>query len=367
MRKLWYIALIGLFACKQFEPTETPSGNEPIFSISGSIDGQTVLLEANGDDYIAGAFNEIDTLDVNIHNGFLTDATCTECDPTIELQLRGLENINGPEAVLNQASLLIRNLVNVDSILQYTVRLNALPIANATAINWEVNGNQFNTDSVSITVDANAQTKIPFSYTVTYASGCIETEFDTIYLPNNRCDGIISAVDDTLNRVIYSVQGMYGTSYGYEWTFKDGSKALTHSVQYFYNNPSYWQELAMLTIRNEFGVAHKYFHHALDSAACAANTEYDITESYAYFAINEQPDYGQVALIYRTNGIEYSSEIVEQPNWAGLDVKYYETYTEPSEPEAEYIKASLVFNGVVANGNEVLEIRNLEMVLPFKI
>jgi hypothetical protein len=327
------MVLLWLVGCKPYTPEPLPSESEPVFLMSGSIDGVNLDLAADGTALEANTNANTDSLNVLVHNGFLhTNQDLSE--PILSVEFRSIESNMSIESVLNQPQIPVRYVHSIDSVEYFDISLSADFIRTPQLINWTILGNSYsgNTVSLEIIKDENI-TKIPVSLSVDFTSGCSRTINDTIYLPHHGCDAQISALVIDSTTFEFTANAIGGTGYTYDWTFSNGLKASVKSARVFYGSNFPDKEELTLKISNENGNATKRFAYDLSGAAsCDANVNYAITSFSKAVAGGASQDFGEVVINYFENGVRFSSENVTQPANGTFEVLDYEEYVDEFSP-----------------------------------
>lgn len=364
------IAIIWFSSCKKFVPEIAETDETPVFTSVGKIDQQDVSFAADGKSFDAFAESDADSLGVLVHKSGLREANCTSCEDRIWVEVRSISMQNTDVvSALSQSQIAIRFVNKLDSILNYHIQLNPDFIGTPTQVSWSVASGNFTGIAPDFTVVASEfGTKLPINFNIDFSGGCQISGVDTIYLPSHLCDAqITSAMIDALT-FEYTANGQFGAGYAYEWQFSNGATASAKNVKIYYPTPIIDKENAVLKLTNEHNSVTKRYARALTpNASCDMNLNYQVDEVYSYLLAGANVDFGQMVLRYQINGKVYSSESIEQPSGASFVVESIEDFTDPTVTERFFVKVSMNFNGLLSNGSETIEVKNLKLVLPFEI
>lgn len=364
------VVLLWLAGCKPYSPEPLPTESEPVFLASGSIDGVNLDLAADGNSLEANTTTKTDSLNVLVHNGFLHTNQNT-AQPKLSVEFRSVsENDLNIESVLNQNNVPVRYVASIDSVAYYNVSLSADFIDNPQSVAWTILGESYTSNTVQFEVLKEANnTKIPVSITAQFTSGCTRTINDTVYLPNHGCDASINAMFIDSTTVEYTANTSGPTGFEYEWTFaSNGLKAIVKSAHVFYGANMPDKEELILKISNENGSATKRFAYDLTGAAsCDANMSYDVSSLIKGVAGSATADFGEVVINYFEDGIRYSSENITQPETGKFEIVDYEEYVDEFSPEKSYVKVTMLFSGLLSDGNKTISVNELSITLPYEI
>ncbi len=371
-KKLAYLFLLLIIAmgCKEFGPTELDPVNEPQFWVKGSIDGASLNLIADGSYRAQSGFSK-DSLDVTFYEAELIPEGCASCEERFLLRWRS-HSLTDPSLdelmATNQPEFRFQN--TDDSITIYNIELNAEKYGLNGVVTWDVLGETYTGDQVTIRLPEDEMvTKIPVSITANF-DGCQVSNIDTIYLPNHGCDCDIAASIVAPAQTRFTAITSGSTSFGYSWGFKDSTvSASSEIVDYYYSAfPADGFERAELTVTSNSCNATRSKFVPVDSSAtgCAVNFDYSISEEIQLVPAVVETDLTEIEIEYTNGeGDVYYTYWIAQPDAINFRLLGHEDYSDPNfQASSRSKKITASFNCTLTNGDDVIQLRDGELVLP---
>lgn len=362
------IFLLGFQSCQRYDAPEFPIGNNPVFKVDGTLNGQRFVISADGE-HIATSTYAIDSLGVTYYEGAL--ANCQNCAPVFAVRWRST-NIETPSIASTMQNLnpAYRYGLNSDTNKFYDITLTAKPIATPINLIWNVNGEIYSGQSVAISIDAQSGiTKMPVTLITEYANGCVSNITDTVFLPNHGCDCKIHVRMLDSTRYEFKANTLDASGTKYFWSFENGVTASSETVLHPFAHPpaDAVESVFLSTQSGDCQASSRYdlFFPEADTG-CAINFEYSISERHELNPGVLGVDLGEIEIEFLSDdGTTYYTMWAKQDVESFFEVEDVEPYFDRfTNSNLRSMKVNARFNCILSNGNENIRIQNGVLTLP---
>lgn len=356
-----YILLCGLVliftACKK-EPLPEPSEEEsPVFSFTGTVDGNAVTLEGGTTNYYLFATTDQDLNGLKSFTANFAQPMCTDCPNSLKIIF--LDYALSTPAATDPDSSLYAGLYNYASTSgqasRYSVAFTKISLGPAiSGISWD-----FGDGKTSPALNPVHTFTRPGSYNVCmnadFTGGCSSSLCNMIKLGNmeNICEANIVTGISAGTSVDFSGSAFLGEApYTYQWDFGDGQSSSQQNVTHNYAAEGVYQ--ASLTITDNLGMT--AMHH--ENVRTQNSNECAVRYSYVINPVSNPDNFGNVIVEWRdANGTVYTSKNDAQPQKSYFRINSIDEY-EINENNQPTKKLAVSFSCMLYNGTDAIEIEN---------
>ncbi len=366
---------ICLTSCKKNAlPKDEDLTQNPEFYFKCVVNGIAINLQAGVNNYYMFSSHKYDSL-TNIYGyrGDLKQKDCaSNCFYGISIQINDCKS-SAPNAPMNpDSALYVGSYQFNDGVLAplyYTANLySSYNNISASKFNW-ITSDAITTQTlqqVSKTYKANTTQNITLNINDT-SINCSTSHNNSFKIGNPLQANIYAVRDQPLNALKYTFgcNITSGTSsntfYSYQWDFGDGSPIsyLTNPSHAFNSQNYYRTKLTLVTSDGSVTNTCTTYYQVACFTPTVCNANYN-----AFFTGIPNPNgYSAIKInIIDSQGVEYSSASINQPNDNNFEIISVENY-KPNEQGNLTKKLKIKFNAKLINGNNTLTINNGEAVI----
>lgn len=365
-----YLFLLPLIAgCKKFELPPPEGSGTAVFYTKGTLNGEPFNLSADGMNFTATSSWEKDSLSVHSYLGQLAEPSCPDetCGPRFKLRIRG-----GADMSTGTSPGFYNYRFYKSGGLGYRVYVLPELTGNHLFSDWiflaDTFKNIYNTpDSVvSFEILSGFSNEYPIELRSNFAEG-YSSIMNYIYLPPHGCSAEINTSQPEPGHFILEAVAEGQHAYNYHWQFESGASASSREVDYMFPvPPADGVEEVLLTIEGGGCTARKGFNLAVEVSAPSANFDYYVEAIPVPDSLKAGEDLQTIEIIYTDEyGTVYTSHGIKQPDWASFEIISSENYYDPIiAKDKKSRKITALFEVLLYNESDTIEVRNAELALP---
>jgi len=336
--------IVLLSACERKE-LPVPSADTPLFSVSGTVGGESIELAAGQNDMYL--FTRYDQDENNVYSfvGELKDANCPNlCGPALGISIRDNQvsqeaGLSAVEQSLQTKQYAFRASTDLDQP-EYVVQFTAEPFGQGavSVYEWEFgDGSTSNERNPEHRYPADGLDNYEVRFSVLYLNTCKSEVRNVVYMPSYGCRTYFYEEEPLL----YVAAPAGGKEFSADWASKffgypGQGKEIKYSLPPSSDYPPDFRGIDLLTLEtlddnNCFARMRRHIvvdsNEAKDypSEACAANFNYDA--ELAAVLPQDTLDFSEVTITWVSeSGVLYSSFDVVQPSSSRFEIVAVDDY-----------------------------------------